>query len=441
MESHLARGVVKWNPWLEHPAGWDEEVAKRLPRPFVQRSSAPGIQPGLPGKALLVVGPRQAGKSTLIWNLVQSRHRSCLYLHCEDPLIADWCTSPSLFAADFEGLSGPPEAIFIDEAQRLANAGLFVKGLVDLRLDVPIYVTGSSAYHLGASVRESLSGRASRLTLYPFSLAEVVAFEVPDPSPTAALLAATRGFERQMLYGCYPEVYLHDREERRLYDLVEAFVMRDASDLFRLKKPGAMRKLLHLMAGQVGNLVRMSEWAALCQVSAPTIAEYAGILEETHITRLLPVFHGGRRTELTAMPKVYFIDNGLRNLLVGDFSPVAMRADRGALFENWVFCELTKTLLHVDELHYWRTRSGAEVDFVIHRPGLPPVGIEAKLHGQSPKLSRGARSFLDAYAPSQLITVTADSEGEATISTTRCIWCRPHELAGLIPSAFRSPPS
>lgn len=441
MDSHLLRGICRWNPWLERPATWDDAVKRKLPAPFVSRSPALPVGDGQVGRALLVVGPRQAGKSTFLWHLIGSRHARCLYLHCEDPLIATWCASPSSFAADFDELPGPPEAIFLDEAQRLPNAGLFVKGLVDIGLPVPIYVTGSSSYHLGSRVRESLAGRASRLCLYPFSLREVVDFEAPSRGGAAVRLAAQRAWSRQMRFGCFPDIYLHDGEERRLFDLVEAFVIRDASDLFRIQKPAALRKLLHLMAGQVGNLVNMSEWATLCQLSAPTAADYAAILEEAHVVRLLPVFHGGKRAELTATSKVYFVDNGIRNLLVGDFSAVENRADRGSLFENWLFGELTKMLPQPGDLHYWRTKSGAEVDFVLYRPGLPPVAIEAKLNGCAPKLSRGARSFIEAYAPSHFITVSADAQGETTVSGTPCIWCRPHELAKHIPKEFQTTPS
>lgn len=395
------------------------------------------VAPAQHGRALLVIGPRQAGKSTFLWSIIRGRHSGCLYLQCEDPLIAGWCRSASAFAADLDELAGPPEALFLDEVQHLPDAGLFIKGLVDIGLPQPIYVTGSSSYHLGSKVRESLAGRASRLRLYPFSLREVLAHEGAGRTALGTRLAAKAAWERQMRFGCFPDVYLHDGEERRLFDLVEAFVVRDASDRFRIKKRASFRRLLHLMAGQVGNLVRMSEWAAICQVSAPTVADYAAILEETHVVRLLPVFRGGKRVELTATTKVFFVDNGVRNLLAGDFAPCEHRADRGALFENWVFAELTKTLLVPDELHYWRTRSGAEVDFVLYRPGANPIAIEAKLDGPSPRISRGARSFIDAYSPDLFITVTRDCVGETKIRETRCIWCRPEELAGLIPATFR----
>jgi len=436
MDSHLLRSVLRWNPWLDRPSEWERAVGQRIPASFVSRSPAGGV-PGVdPKRALVVVGPRQAGKSTFLWDLIKRRHSRCLYLHCEDRIIAEWCKSPSAFAADFDSLPAPMDAVFLDEAQHLEEAGLFVKGLVDIGLPVSLYVTGSSSYHLRSRTRESLAGRAARLRIYPFSLGEVLAAEGGTRTGPGVRLAADRAWERQMRYGCFPEVYLSGGEEELLFNLVESFVLRDASDLFKIQRPAALRKLLRLMAGQSGNLVRMSEWAALCEVSAPTVAEYAALLEECHVIRLLPVFHGGRRAELTATPKISFVDNGIRNLLAGDFSPIETRADVGALFENWVFGELTKTLMQPDDLHYWRTRAGAEVDFVIHRPGLAAVAVEAKLDAIPPRISRGARSFIEAYEPAVFITVTRNAQAETKVGTTRCVWCRPHDLVSQIPRPF-----
>lgn len=436
MDEHLLAGIFRWNPWLETPAAWPGAVERRLPRPFVPRRVAPALEAVGGQRAALVIGPRQAGKSTLIWDAVRSRHRSCLYVHAEDPLIAGWCASASSFLADFDRLPGPPEALFLDEAQRLENAALFVKGLVDIGFGRPIYVTGSSSFHLGDRIRESLAGRATRVRLLPFSLDELLAYEGVPAGDVRALVVGRRIWERQMLFGGFPDIYLHGDEQQRLFDLVESFVLRDASDRHRIRHPAALRKLLQLMAGQVGNLVRQSEWAAICQIAASTVADYAGILEESHVVRLLPVFAGGRRAELTSSPKVYFIDNGVRNLLARDFSPIATRADRGALFENWVCGELLKSLLDPAELHHWRTRSGAEVDFVLFRPGAAPVAVEAKLDGRPPRLSRGARSFIEAYRPQRFITVTAGAGGEAEILGADCVWCRPHELTGALPASF-----
>jgi len=334
---------------------------------------------------------------------------------------------------DFESLPGPPEALFLDEAQHLDNAGLFVKGVVDAPRPLNVYVTGSSAFHLRDKTRESLAGRAVRVLLLPLSMSELLAHV--GGAWTAA--SASTILERQLLFGAYPEVYLKGDEIMRLLDLVEAFVMRDASDLYRIQRPAAFRTLIKLAALQIGGLVNLSEWAALTGLSVNTVSAYISVMEESWVARRLYLFHGGKRAEFTKTPKIYFLDNGLRNRLLNNFSPLPDRTDRGALFENWVFGELMKNLVYPDDLRYWRTRGGAEVDFVLHQPGTPPVAIEAKLNPRLGRLSRGARSFLDSYRPEVFVTVSPDLEGDKEILGIRCLWVRPEQLPAAIPTRFR----
>jgi uncharacterized protein len=440
MESDTRAGLLRWNPWLERPERWEAASAAHIPKGFVARAPAGFRDTPRRGRALIVVGPRQAGKSTFLWDLVRARHDRALYVHGEDPVLASWCRSPALFAADLDELPEPLGALFIDEAPRLESAGLFIKGLIDLKLDLPIYVTGSSSFHLDAQVRESLAGRATRLRLYPFSLPELLANEVGEERGVRRAAAGRRIWERQMLVGGYPEVFRGTDEAAELYDLVQAFILRDASDRFRIRRPEAFRKLLQLLASQVGGVVNHSEWAALCGVAVTTVQDYLAIMEECHVARLLPVFAGGRRLELTASPKAFLVDNGLRNFLTSDFSALEARADRGALLESWVFSELLKATLDPADLHHWRTQGGAEVDFVLSRAGQAPTAIEAKWQGRVGRLTRGARSFLQAYTPERFITVTLAQEGEAEIEGTRCVWVHPWNLTDTIPVRYRSLP-
>jgi len=213
--------------------------------------------------------------------------------------------------------------------------------------------------------------------------------------------------------------------------------MRDASDLYRIQRPAAFRTLIKLAALQIGGLVNLSEWAALTGLSVNTVSAYISVMEESWVARRLYLFHGGKRAEFTKTPKIYFLDNGLRNRLLNNFSPLPDRTDRGALFENWVFGELMKNLVYPDDLRYWRTRGGAEVDFVLHQPGTPPVAIEAKLNPRLGRLSRGARSFLDSYRPEVFVTVSPDLEGDKEILGIRCLWVRPEQLPAAIPTRFR----
>jgi hypothetical protein len=218
--------------------------------------------------------------------------------------------------------------------------------------------------------------------------------------------------------------------ERTLRSLLEAFVIRDASDLFRIKHLDAFRRLLFLIAGQVGSLVNTSEWAALCGVSRDTVEHYVDLLVESQVLQRVTPYVGGKRAELTRHPKVYFCDNGLLNAITGRFEPFEGRVDRGALFENLVAAELRK---HLDPLHpggtlrYWRSTSKAEVDFVLDDDcGGGLVGIECKAAALTrPELTRSARSFIQAYRPARFIVVNLALTHDAVIEGVPVAWRPP----------------
>ncbi len=227
-----------------------------------------------------------------------------------------------------------------------------------------------------------------------------------------------------LVWGSYPAVWTSDTPRDELSELVRAYILRDASDRFRIARPDAFRLLLRLAAGQVGDLVAYAEWAALMSVSAPTVRDYVGLLEETHAVVAVRPFVGGKRAELTRAPQVYFIDNGLRNELSGGFLPLSERADGGKLLENWVFGELHKRFPEPGGVRYWRTKGGAEVDFVLEPTAGKLVGLEVKAHraGGRFKLSRGARSFIDAYRPHEFLLVHRGEAHEVALDDTRVRW-------------------
>ena len=404
MDGAIRQRVLQINPWLVEAGTFAEEVSRRLPQPFVPRGFELGPPADL-GNARLIVGPRQAGKSTIVWRHLRRRTpESVLFLNGEEELVRHWCKSAAGFIADLRAHFPSVEVVFLDEAQHLDEAGLFVKGLVDARRGLEIFVTGSSSFHLSARTRESLAGRAERFVLLPFSLAEVFAHERPAV-PAARTVEERRKTQRMLVYGGYPRVWLGDQPRRILSNLVEAFVLRDASDRFRLRRPDALRKVLQLAAGQVGQMVNFAEWATHAGVSGPSVREYVDILEEAWILKLLPAFAGGRRREITSRPRVHFYDVGLRNELLNAFDDdLSRRTDRGALFEALAFSELAKTCPRDWTLHYWRAKGGAEVDFVLVR-GDRRVAVEVKA-GARTKLSRSARSFIEAYAPTHFVVLT-----------------------------------
>jgi len=207
---------------------------------------------------------------------------------------------------------------------------------------------------------------------------------------------------RMLLFGSYPAVHPLEDPRAEIAGLVESFVVRDASDRFRIQHVSALRKILRLAASQVGNLVNFSDWATIAGVSVDTVQDYCQILEDTHVLRFVRPFVGGKRAEITRAPKVFFLDNGIRNQIFGGFEARRDRPDAGTLFENLLFTELAKRLNPLlDGLHYWRSKSNAEIDFVIERQGRI-IAIEAKSGRPHGPISRSARSFVSAYRPEAL---------------------------------------
>ena len=431
MDPQLRRVLLAENPWLR---GEDlqEWFRRFLPPTYLPRK----LRLSADHRVVLVVGPRQAGKSTLIWKTLAAAGEPALFLSCEEPSIREWLSSPAAFLADLQEVSGEVRTLFFEEVQRLPEAGLFLKGLVDRRTGLRIYATGSSSFDLEAATRESLAGRAQRHLLLPLSLAEAGA--TLPAQPLAREEARSRLVEQMLIFGGYPTVLTADDPRRELATLVEAFVVRDASDRLRIRHTAALRKILELAASQIGNLVNLSEWAALTNVSNDTVAEYCRLLEETHLIRLVRPFVGGKRAEITSARKVYFLDNGIRNQLFGGFQPVADRADQGALLENLAFTEIAKTINPLlDGLSFWRSKAGAEVDFVVEHQGRR-LACEVKAGESRGSVSRSARSFIEAYPLEELLIVNRSDWPETSVGDTRVRFLRVVELAGAVEAFLAS---
>lgn len=422
MDDQLLRVILYDNPWLEG-ANLRTWLRRLIPAAYVPRALR--LTPG--EHVCLVIGPRQVGKSTLIWSTLAEAGEPALLLSCEEPSIQEWLRSPAHFLADLDDLAPQVRALFFEEVQALEDAGRFLKGLVDRRSGRKLYATGSSSFHLEAATRESLAGRARRHVLLPLSLDELGAHT--HAPPILARRHRQADLAQLLVRGSYPTVHTADTKEAELAHLVEAFVIRDASDRFRIRNVSAFRKLLRLLASQIGNLCNFSEWGALCGISNDTVADYAGLLEDTHIIRLVSPFVGGKRAELRKTPKIYFLDNGVRNVLFGGFTAYMERADRGVLMESFVFSELCRyTNPLLDSIRYWRSRAGAEVDFVLqHREAR--LAIEVKAGDVRGNLSRAARSFIDAYAPQTLLVVNTATAPDRGHGNTTIRFIHPIDLA------------
>ncbi len=427
MNSTLLEILRLANPWLANPDAFPEKAIHHLATPFIPRCLPTTSHWPVSRKAHLVVGARQVGKSSFLWNWFLDRETAPLFINAEEPLVRDWCQSPTLVLEDLKGLLLDDTPVFIDEAQHLDEAGLLIKGLIDGGLDAPLFVTGSSAFHLRAKTRESLAGRAERLHMHPFSLSEIL-WDLPDLPPLVRTDEIRKRARRHIEIGGYPEVWLSDSPNEILVKLISAFIIRDASDLFNIQNIDAFRRFLRLIAGQTGNLVNLEEWASICGVSRSTISNYVDLIEESNIIRKFKPFFGGKRSEITSRPKIYFCDTGVLGAAGAGFAPFDERPDRGPIFESWVAAELCKLIppLHPSaSLGYWRTKSGAEVDFVVDsKRGL--TGIEVKsTNMKMPKLSRSARSFIQAYSPRSFFVINTGLRHDEQIEKTTVRWVGP----------------
>lgn len=435
--SELTQRIIQFNPWLLQPGGAKTLPAKFLPSKYIHRAAE--VVSLETARALLVVGPRQSGKSTLLWHILQDVFPHVLFLNMEDPLFRIGFKSPFDLTSLIEKEYPFIKAIFIDEIQHMEEAGLFIKGLVDAKTGFSVFVTGSSSFDLRSRTRESLAGRAQRATLYPFSLKELLNNEPPG-SDAAVRAFIERTVTDQLLYGGYPAVHLAPKRERKiefLNDLVESLILRDASDLYRIRRVDAFRKLLNLLAIQTGSMINLSEIASLCNTSVGTVSSHIEILEESHIIRVLRPFAGGKRREITGAIKIFFVDNGIRNKLLNSFSEdFSLRADAGQLFENWAFTELQKNLPFLGSIFFWRSKAGAEVDFVIEYAGKS-FGMEVKFTGLArPRLPKSSRSFIEAYSPERFALLNRSLEETTSVGSTEVGFITPATLGSWLQGIF-----
>jgi predicted AAA+ superfamily ATPase len=350
---------------------------------------------------LVLVGPRQAGKTTLAKYLAQTlvkqkRFETLLYLNCDLLEIRQWLTSPLFIQEAMEQFQLKKPIILIDEVQRLENPGLLLKACADLKLNIKMIATGSSQLELKSKVQEYLTGRHLETLVLPLSYQEIGNAETS-----------------QLVYGCYPAVVKSTEKAMLLRQIYQDYISKDIIEILKVSKPDIMQKLITLVAHSSGQLINYNQLATDCQVSSSTIQNYLSILENTYTLARVTPFVGNKRKEITSNPIFYFIDNGFRNQSLRNLSmALDTRQDIGLLIQSAVFQELLKfKVQHFYDitLHFWRTQSGAEVDFVLYKNEDCIIPIEVKFRTMnSPVISRSFRSFIDAYQPQYGFFITKD---------------------------------
>lgn len=354
------------------------------------------------GKAILIVGPRQTGKTTLIKKILEKNQNDSVFLNCDDPSIINALTDASLIS--LKQIIGDNSLVFIDEAQRVKNIGLTLK-LIHDNLNVQLVVTGSSAFDLANEVNEPLTGRKWEYQLLPISWQEL--------NNHFGFLETKNQLNTRLIYGMYPDVINNLGQEREvLQELTGSYLYKDLLQFEGIRKPDLINKILKALAFQIGNEVSYNEIANLVQTDKNTVIKYVNLLEKVFIIFQLPSFRRNLRNEIGTKKKVYFYDNGIRNALVGNFNHLEMRNDVGALWENFLVSERLKLNLYkrtFAQKYFWRTLRQQEIDYVEDVNGTLHA-FEFKWNIR--KKARIPAVFTNAYPEAEVKVITPENFNE-----------------------------
>ncbi|MEQ8926733.1 MAG: ATP-binding protein [Fulvivirga sp.] len=333
---------------------------------MIARTIAPAIRKRLSDKkAIIILGPRQTGKTTLIREVLKTEG-AYLFLNGDDGLVREELENTN--TEKIRQLLGQFKIVFIDEAQRIENIGLALKIITDQFNDVRLIVSGSSALELNQKINEPLTGRKWEYKLFPISWQEF--------QNHYGYLAAKQQLELRLIYGMYPDVinaHANGEEKEVLQQLATSYLYKDVLTIGGLRKPDIIVKLLQALAYQLGNEISYNELANMLQIDKNTVSHYLDILEKTFVIFRLTSFSRNPRKEISTSKKIYFYDNGIRNSLISNFSALTFRRDKGALWENFLISERMK-LNHYYHSYantfFWRTKQQQEIDYLEDSEGV-----------------------------------------------------------------------
>jgi hypothetical protein len=376
---------------------------------------------------IAIIGTRQCGKTTLMQHIMQGiKGKRVVFLDFEDR------DELNLFTSDIKSFAKlhveGKDFLFIDEFQYAAEGGKQLKYLYD-HFPIKIIITGSSATELSIQSIRHLVGRIFVFTLHPFSFYEFLSYKEPnlaelirtEPALSSVIIERTQPYYQEyLIYGGYPRVVLADSFQEKevvLKNIFQTYLLKEIRQILNYRHDLKLEKLIRALAFQVSGICNYNELSGLTGLKYRELLEALDILTNTFVVSPARPYFTNKRLELVKSPKFYFIDNGFRNSAVKNFRPPAERSDRGALHENFIAAELLKKDI---DLRYWRTKSKAEVDFIIDQGNqLVPLEVKTQLGG--PRVSRSFRSFIDKYHPAQAIIASNtffanDTLGETTLS-------------------------
>lgn len=350
-------------------------------------------------KIMVILGPRQVGKTTLLKQLTLEAS-NVLSFDCDN--MDDRLALENKTKTELAALVGHTSTIIIDEAQRVHNVGMTLKMLGDLHLDAQIYVTGSSSLQLADDINEPATGRLLEFNLYPLSLSEIAAH--------TSWREENRLLEHRLIYGTYPEIVNHPEHARvLLQNIVNSYLYKDLLEYKGIKKPDMLRKLVTALALQIGNEVSYNELGSLLRIDKETVENYIDLLEKCFVIFRLDSYSRNLRNEIKKGKKIYFYDNGVRNAIINNFSPLEMRNDVGALWENLMMIERRKRNAYSGQFvqqYFWRTQKQQEIDLIEEKDGQLSA-FEFKW--KTGKVARKPLPFGEAYPNATFETITPEN--------------------------------
>jgi hypothetical protein len=321
----------------------------------------------VPGKVVVLYGPRRVGKTTLVKKLLEGigQNERILFVNGDDIIVRDYLESQSV--NKLKDFIGAHTLFVVDEAQYVKQIGLNLKLIVDHLPHVKVIATGSSSFDLAKDIGEPLTGRKFVLRLFP--LAQLEISQVEARHETAANL------ESRLLYGAYPEVVTtHDNTLRETYlrEMVSSYLFKDILELEGIRHSNKLVRLLQLLSFQIGKEVSFNELGSQLGMSKNTVERYLDLLENVFVIYRLSGFSRNLRKEIIKNQRFYFYDNGIRNALIGNFNTLSLRNDVGQLWENYIITERRKRQEYLREItnsYFWRTYDKKEIDLVEERQG------------------------------------------------------------------------
>lgn len=345
---------------------------------------------------LILLGPRQVGKTTLLRMLEDYAKQKGLrvaFFDLEQPQVLADFNRPDKEIVQM--ISGAGEVVFIDEFQYLRNISKILKAVFDSKKKIKIICSGSSSLEIHKHLKESLAGRRFLYRIYPLEYAEI---KNSYPNFT---------FKDYLRFGGMPGLTYTNSEERKqqiLNELVGSYILKDIKSLIKEENIRAFNHLLYLLAQNQGSTISVHSLSAEVGLSSKAINRYQDILEQTYVSYRIYSYSKNLGNELKKSCKSYLYDLGVRNMLLKDFSPIDSRPDKGVILESFVFLILQAGLTPNMEIKFWRTKDGGEVDFILLKD-RKPIPIEVKSKINTLEIPSGLKRFLSRYPDVKLAYV------------------------------------